>query len=829
MRLAILMLMVLLLALGATPAAARAPVVDLHRGLCTATLPDGASNAAVVSAPYACGADAPQDSPEWLWLRLDASRLHDLAPGWHLLVDQTRFDRIAVVAGGRDGMGRIELSARQLAGHGAPGGVLRFTIPPAGRDIDRLYLGYRRIDHLSLMRKLKGIPAEEQPREDAPWLALMGLFAGALLSALAYNSVINAGQRQSFQRWYVLWVASAFAYGMVWTNMAAYVFPGLVGPFAVRIDYALVGFMIGAGNMFFFTVVEDGCIPRRFIRAGRALAVAGAVSGCIAAADTIFPVMPTDRALNYVIAATAVLLAISCGIAIRRGSRVVWFYLVGWGPVIGMFLARLARNLGMVPQNDLVDFSSFGALAFEALVLSLAIADRFRHLRQALAMETQQREIQLVETKALRQAAQTDFLTGLGNRAAFQDATRALIHEGAPFALYLIDVDYLKDANDRLGHAGGDAMLQRIATALVEIAATVPGAHVSRIGGDEFALLFPGSAEVDAAMAERLTDLQGRPWTYLGQTRPISLSIGSARAPDDATAPDLLYQNADLALYHAKRRGRGHQYRYDPLLRILRDLQVEFTRDAEAALTRGEFRLDLQPIVLLPSGACCGYEALLRWNHPDHGLMLPDRFADVLVAEKIGARIQDHVLDLAMGWLRDRPDEIRMLSVNFTSAQLAGPRAARQVLDRLAAYGVPPSSLCIEVTERVMLDRAADTILETLRTLHRAGIQIALDDFGTGFASLVHLRDMPVDRIKIDRSFVAGLDEVGGGTLAIVRAIIGLGRGLGKIVVAEGIETPAQAERLVALGCHLGQGFLYGRAEPHPLPANAPTYRTVQA
>ncbi len=820
------MFMVLLLSLGATPAAASA-TVDLHRGACTATLPDGASDAAVVSAPYACGPGRPMDSRQWLWLRLDASRLHHLPPGWHLLIDQTRFDRIAVITGGPHGLTRIERSAHQLAGHAAPGGVLRFTIPPAGADIDHLYLGYRRIDHLSLMRKLKALPAADQPGEDAPWLALMGLFAGALLSALAYNWVINAGQRQTFQRWYVLWVATSFAYGMIWTNMAAYVFPGLVGPIAVRIDYALVGLMIGAGNMFFFTVVEDGCIPRPLIRAGRALALAGAVAGCVAAADTLFPVMPTDRGLNYIIAATALLLAVSCGFAMRRGSRVIWFYLVGWGPVIAMFLARLARNLGLVPQSDLVDFSSFGALAFEALVLSLAIADRFRHLRQALALETQRREIQLVETKALRHAAQTDFLTGLGNRAAFQDAARALTEGSAPFALYLIDVDYLKDANDRLGHAGGDAMLQRIAAALVDIAAPVPGAHVSRIGGDEFALLFPGSADLDAEMAERLTDLQGRPWTYLGHTRPISLSIGSARAPDDAVTPDLLYQNADLALYHAKRRGRGHQYRYDPLLRILRDLQIEFTRDAEAALTRDEFRLDLQPIVMLPSGLCCGYEALLRWQHPQHGLMLPDRFADVLVAEKIGARIQDHVLDLAMRWLRDRPDEIRMLSVNFTSAQLAGPRAARQVLDRLAHYGVPPSSLCIEVTERVMLDRAADTILETLRTLHRAGIQIALDDFGTGFASLVHLRDMPVDRIKIDRSFVAGLDEAGGGTLAIVRAIIGLGRGLGKIVVAEGIETPEQAERLAALGCHLGQGFLYGRAEPHPLPADAATYRTA--
>ncbi|MBB5710473.1 putative bifunctional diguanylate cyclase/phosphodiesterase [Sphingomonas xinjiangensis] len=642
-----------------------------------------------------------------------------------------------------------------------------------------------------------------------------------------YNVVIHAGRRYAFQRWYLLWVLLAFAYGMVWTNTAAFAVPDLVGPKAVRLDYVLVGLMIAAGNMFFFAVLEEGLLPRRLIQGGHLLACTGAVLGFVAAADDLFPAVRTDRWLNYAVAATAVWVALSCAMAMRRGSRVIWFYMIGWGPVICVFVARLGRNLGLLPQSDNVDMATFAALAFEALILSLAIADRFRMVRQQLDVAQQRRAIDMIEAKALRIAAQTDFLTGLGNRSSFQQQIRERVSFNASFSLLLIDVDYLKDANDCLGHAGGDALLQRIASGLAEIARSVPEARVARIGGDEFAMLFPSDEVLETAVVEQIGDMQGEPWNYMGQGRVLSLSVGSARFPEDANQPELLYHNADLALYNAKRLGRGRHYRYDPLLRILRDMQVEFTADAELALKRQEFSLYLQPIVTLPSSTCCGYEALLRWEHPEHGLMLPDRFAEVLVAEKIGMRIQEHVLELALGILRERRDEIPMLSVNFTSAQLAGPRAARRVLDRLTHHGVPPSSLCIEVTEGVMLDRAADNILATLRTLHKAGVSIALDDFGTGFASLVHLRKMPVDRIKIDRSFIAGLDETGGGTLAIVRAIIGLGRGLGNIVVAEGIETEAQAEQLKELGCHQGQGFLFGRAAPEPLPSLPAAERTA--
>ena len=815
-------LVALLLCLCSSPQRAAAAGVDLHRGICTAALPDAASATAVRQAAYRCGDDAPTRSAGWLWLKLDASRLQAVPLQWNLLVDQARFQDLAVLIVDDTGAHRLGANQAGLQEHGAPGGLLRFRMPVPGRGVRALYLGFRQIDDLSLMRKIVAVSTAEQAHLDARWLLLMGLFAGTLFSALLYNCVIHTGRRTAFQRWYLAWVAAAFAYGMVWTNVAALLFPTLVGPVAVRVDFILVGLMVAAGNMFFFAVIEDGILPRVLIAIGRLLAISGAVLGCMAAAETIFPPVLTDRLLNYVIALTAVAVGVSCWIAARRHSRVVWFYLTGWSPVIVVFLARLARNLGFAPQIDFVDMATFAALAFEALVLSLAIADRFRMVRRELSAAQKRRDIDRAEAEALRIAARTDFLTGIGNRSAFQADAQAMIALGEAFSLFLIDVDYLKDANDRLGHVGGDALLRRVATTLGEVTMGIRGACIARIGGDEFAVLCPGSRSIESQVIARLAAIQGQPWRFMAHDRTISLSIGSACFPDDAGDLDGLYQNADLALYNAKRQGRSCHYRYDALQRMLRELEVELVRDAEAAIDRGEFLLHYQPIVSLPSGEISGYEALLRWDHPHYGFMRPDKFADVLVAESIGLRIQEHVLDLALSALREHGDRMPVLSVNFTSAQLSGPRSASRVLDRLRHYDIPPAKLSIEVTESVMLDRASSTILATLQILLDAGVGIALDDFGTGYASLVHLRDMPVDSIKIDRSFIAGIDEDDGGALAIVRAIIGLGQGLGKTVVAEGVETSDQARWLAELGCHAGQGYLYGRPSPKPASVTSP-------
>ncbi len=784
--------------------------ISLRDDVCTAPTASDATLRAVRRADYVCGDAAPRAAKGWLWLKLDTARLSSLPPGWRLLVDQTRFARIALLVDTDAGARRTMLSASELAGYGAPGGVLRFEIPVAGHEIRGLYLGFDGIDDLSLMRKLRAMTPAQQMADATAWLVLMGMFAGILLSALIYNVVIHAGQRSAFQRWYLLWVMVAFTYGMTWTNMAALLDPALVGPLAVRIDYVLIGLMVAAGGRFFLTVIEAGMIPRALAAAIRWLTMLGAAAGVAAAADGVLPVMLFDRALTFMVATSFVVLGAGWVTAMMRGSRVVWPYLIGWAPVVGVFVARLLRNLGVMGQSDAIDRATFGALAFEALVFSLIIASRFRRLRRELYDATRRSEIELAETGALRRAAETDFLTGLGNRASYQRTAQGLVERGDAFSLFLIDIDHLKLVNDRLGHAGGDALIVALGDALRSLGAG-DDFHVARIGGDEFAVLMPGDAVAEARLLDRIDAMQERPWQFAGGRRTLSASIGVASFPGDAADIDALYQNADMALYGAKETGRGRHRRYDPLLRILRDLQTDFSRDAENALARGEFVLHFQPIVTLPDGDCHGFEALLRWNHPEHGLMLPDRFANLLVADRLGLRIQDHVLDMALGWMQRRRD-VAMVCVNATAAQLGDPGTARHILDRLATHDIAPDRLCIEVTEAAMLDRAADAILATLTTLHQAGIVIAIDDFGTGLASIVHLRRMPVDRIKIDRSFIAGLDEEGGNATAIVRAIVALGDGMGKTIVAEGIETAAQARLLADMGCPLGQGFLYGVA-----------------
>ncbi len=800
-------LLVPFLLLAAAPAWADG--ISLRDDVCTALTTGEANPEQVRRARYVCGKGAPHAGDGWLWLKLDAAKLTLLPPGWRLLVDQTRFARIALLVDTDAGIRRTVLSANDLGDHWAPGGVLQFEVPVAGREIRGLYLGFERIDDLSLMRKLRAMTPAQQTDDAAIWLVLMGAFAGTLLSALIYNLAVYAGQRSAFQRWYIVWATIAFAYGMVWTNMAAFVFPDLVGPRAVRIDYLLIGLMVTTAGMFFLSVVEEDKVPRPVAAAIRWLSILGGLTGVAAAADGVLPVMPFDRALTFMIVASFLGLAAGWVTAMVRRSRVVWLYLIGWAPVIGVFVMRLLRNLGIVGQSDTIDYATFMALGFEALVFSLVIADRFRWLRQELNHAARRREIERLEAETLRRAAETDFLTGLGNRACYQRTIQALVERGAEFSLFLIDIDHLKLVNDRLGHAGGDAFIVEIGDALRSL--DVPGAdlHIARIGGDEFALLMAGDAAAADDLLARIDALQGRHWEFAGGVRPLSVSIGVACFPDDALDADMLYQNADLALYSAKGMGRGRHHRYDPLLRILRELQTDFSRDAESALDRGEFTLHFQPIVTLPMGDCCGYEALLRWHHPVHGLLLPDRFANLLVADRIGACIQDHVLDLALRWMAGRTD-VAMVCINATAAQLADPGAAQHIIDRLAAHGIAPDALCIEITEAAMLDRAADAILVTLVMLHEAGVIIAVDDFGTGLASLVHLRRMPVDRIKIDRSFIAALGEEGGSAIAIVRAIIGLGEGLGKQIVAEGIETAAQARLLAEMGCPLGQGFLYG-------------------
>ncbi|WP_404479896.1 putative bifunctional diguanylate cyclase/phosphodiesterase [Novosphingobium sp. BL-52-GroH] len=802
----------------AVPAGAQ--VVRLRSEVCYATapasLPDDA--AAVASLRFDCTAPPPYSAYRdgWVWLKLrDPGALAQMPAGWRLLVDQARFDRMATLVVASDGtVHHVALTPRTIGERWAPGGMLRIAVEPAGAQVRAVYLGFRRLDNLSLMRKLSAASAASAMRLDHKWLGLMGVFAGAILSAFAYNLLIYTGQRLVFQRWYLVWSTLALAYGFSWTNMLALAVPGFAGPLAVSADYLLVAGLIAAGNMFFLAVIEEGVLPRWLTRCGWSVAGLDVALGLAASGGWMASPIVLDRLLNLAFVLSALCLGTGVLIAILGRSRVVWFYLAGWTPVLLVFALRVGRNFGVLVQDDAIDMATFAALAFESVALSLASADRFRLLGKQRDVAEQARKLVEIESETFRRAAQTDFLTGLGNRAAFQTALRGLCDDPArtPFMLLLIDVDHLKDINDRLGHDGGDMLLEAVGRGLAEAALGL-GA-VSRIGGDEFAILLPGGEGEQFCIQRALEELQGCTLTHAGRSWALSLSIGSARFPEDAQSPEVLVKNADLALYQAKQLGRRRLQEYTPPLRAQLDSRRIFIQEAAQGIERGEFSLHYQPIVDLHSGVSGSYEALLRWQHPVHGVMTPAIFGEMLNERKTGLSVQEHVLDMALAALRDHPCLLPRLSVNLTAAQLDGSHAASRLLARLRDHGVAPGRLCVEVTEDVVLDRTIDETAKALGLLHDAGVSVALDDFGTGYASMIHLKHLPFDVLKIDRSFTLGLFEDDGQSEEIIRAIVGLGHGLRKQVVAEGVETQAQRVRLAEMGCQLGQGYLFARPAP---------------
>ena len=812
---------ILLLAAQAWVLPARAQIVRMRSDVCYATAPSAARvDAAAVAALHFDCARAPAYAAyrnDWIWLKVrNVDALRDMPAGWQLLTDQVRFDRmVAMVVDGDGAVRQTSITPGTVGDHRALGGMMRFTIDRPGARVGALYLGIHRLDHLSLMRKLSAASPASAIWLDRIWLGLMGVFAGAILSAFAYNLLIYTGQRLVFQRWYLVWSVLALAYGFTWTNVLSFAIPGFAGPVAVGADYVLVAGLIAAGNMFFVSVIEEGVLPRWLIRSGWAFSVFNMIAGVAAWSNAVAAPLTIDRWLNVVFVMSALCLATGIAIALRAGSRVVWFYLAGWTPVLMVFGLRVARNFGLLVQDDVIDMCTFAAIALESVALSLAIADRFRLLGKERDAAHQARRMIEVESETFRRAAQTDYLTGLGNRAAFQARLRAMCDAPVrrPFKLLLIDVDHLKDINDRLGHDGGDMLLENVGRGLT--AAAGPEAHVSRIGGDEFAILIPGDGAGDRpGIQQELELLQGRTLSHAGRSWALSLSIGLARFPHDADSADVLVKNADLALYQAKHSGRRRLHRFDPSLRASLDSRRMFGLEAQQGIERGEFSLYYQPIVDLETGCASSYEALLRWRHPVHGMMTPAVFGDMLNERKIGLMVQGHVLDTALAALRDHPVLLPRLAVNCTAAQLDGSYAAARLLARVRDHGVAPERLCIEVTEDFVLDRTIDETVKALGLLHDAGMTVALDDFGTGYASLIHLKHLPFDMLKIDRSFTLGLFEDGGQSEEIIRAIIGLGHGLRKQVVAEGVETQRQRKRLAEMGCEFGQGFLFARPQP---------------
>jgi diguanylate cyclase (GGDEF)-like protein len=426
------------------------------------------------------------------------------------------------------------------------------------------------------------------------------------------------------------------------------------------------------------------------------------------------------------------------------------------------------------------------------------------------------------QRRLLRQAAASshqalhDALTGLPNRELFADrvgqAIRAADRELQPAALLLLDLDRFKDVNDTLGHHHGDQLLREVGTRLQGALRQVD--TVARLGGDEFAVLVPGAtAEGAAAVADKLRTALHAPLTLDGVTLDLDASIGIAVYPDHGNDTAELLQHADVAMYAAKQTHAGFMV-YDPTVDQHSPRRLALLGGLRRALERNELVLHYQPKADLGTGRILGAEALVRWQHPDHGLLGPGEF--IPLAERTGLIhpltrwVLDTALRQASQWHRDGHQ--LSVAVNVSTRCLLDPSFPDQVAERLGAWQVPAGSLVLEVTESaVMADPAR--ALDVLGRLHALGVRLAVDDFGTGYSSMAYLKALPVDELKVDRSFVGQMADSSSDAV-IVRSTIDLGHNLGLRVVAEGVESQEAWQSLEALGCDTAQGYYLGRPMP---------------
>ena len=421
--------------------------------------------------------------------------------------------------------------------------------------------------------------------------------------------------------------------------------------------------------------------------------------------------------------------------------------------------------------------------------------------------------------RQLRHGALHDSLTGLPNRVFFNERVaeslaRMRRDPGYRFAVLFLDFDDFKVVNDSVGHTAGDQLLQRIAARLP--GCVRPGDMIARLGGDEFTVLLeePSTRESVEIAARRVHNCLSAPFEVGDRQVEVTASIGAAVADVAYERPEDLLRDADIAMYHAKRTGHGRFQIFDVAMRDWAHARFSLTTDLRRAVERGELALAFQPIVDLASGRVRSFEALVRWKHPTRGLVMPDDF--IPLAEQtglivpIGEWVLINACALARRWQVEMPAAGPVsVSVNLSAKQIGDARIVNEVRRALESTGLNPRALRLEITETVLLENgeAATSQLEALRNLD---VELHVDDFGTGYSWLSYLPRFPLQAIKVDRSFVRRM-----GTrrtdVEIVRSIVDLATTLGLRVIAEGIETPGQRERLIAFGCELGQGFLFSK------------------
>jgi diguanylate cyclase (GGDEF)-like protein len=499
------------------------------------------------------------------------------------------------------------------------------------------------------------------------------------------------------------------------------------------------------------------------------------------------------------------------------------------------FMQQLRRSLWWVTAGVFAIFALLFLMQYVVVRRAQRILEeqegRIKAARDTLELQVEARTDELKRTNSqlqgeiaerrqaeskLNYLAYHDPLTGLANRRCFIERLEQSLRESAEqdrqLAVLFIDLDQFKQVNDSLGHGVGDELLVAVAARLTEQVRLID--MLARLGGDEFICLMEGVRDEDevALVANEIIDAFERPFGLGDNELFLSASVGVSLFPRDGASVVELMRNADTAMYRAKAVGRGQFHFYTP--EMTRDAQQRIRMEnlLRRALEHDEFTVHLQPQVDTASGRLVGAEALVRWNSPELGLVMPTRFIplaeDSGIIIGLGNWVLQETCRQVMQW-SDSGFDLPMVSVNLSVKQLERPEFIDVLRDILEATGMEPAKLKLELTESVVMGVGdACTVLQRLREL---GISLALDDFGTGYSSLSYLKMLPVQQLKIDRSFVTGIGR-NPGDEAIIRTVIQLAASLGFEVVAEGVETAEQAAFLAGLGCQQLQGFLHGRA-----------------
>ena len=681
----------------------------------------------------------------------------------------------------------------------------------------------------------------------SPSLVVISLFVAILASytALDLTGRIATAKGRAVHFWMA---GGAFAMGIgVWSmhfiGMLAFDLPIELGYDITLTGLSLLTAILSSG--FALWLVSQARLP--LWQLGFGALVMGA--GISAMHYTGMAAMRMQPGIDYdpMLFAVSLLIAVGASgaalwIAFRLRMHTPYVSLIRGGAAIIMGIAIVGMHYTAMAAAQFPDGSFCGAattglngkgldslvLVTTLAVLSIALLTSILDAR--LEARTADLAHSLTEAnRELTQLALHDTLTGLPNRVLLADridqAMSRVEEQGGCFALMFIDLDGFKPVNDAFGHHMGDLLLREVALRLREDLRSQD--TLARIGGDEFVLLVQLVSEHDAlSLAERQVGLVGRSFRVAEHDLQISASVGIALYPGNGHSAEELLMNADAAMYHAKGAGKNGYSFFDASMNSNARKQLQLLQELRNALDQQQFRLHYQPKFDASNGRAVGAEALLRWEHPTHGLLLPDKFIDL--AEKTGLIIPigDWVLNEACRQMREwfvLGYTHWRIAVNLSALQFCHAGLVQSVARALATHHLPANCLTLEITETTAMSDA-DASMTVLNELSQMGVDLSIDDFGTGYSSLMYLKRLPANELKIDRGFVRDLER-DSDDAAIVSAIVALGQALGLRIVAEGVETDVQQDFLTQLGCDSLQGYLLG----HPLPAERFLSDIVQA